>query len=260
MNGCGKLAGVIPYEEFSEYYQLTQNLGAGAFSAVFKVKELATGHFYALKKVTVNEFNFGCITQSLKHYTHSLSSPLQRFIMAFNRHNIDIVIQLMFRGTANATDQSNDIIEVECIIMPLYEQKFKMASLLDDTAKRSIIFELAVACMSLDLIGLKHNDLNPRNIMLTTETKPRIYTINNTTYVITCEYMPVIIDYGIAKLDENCNNVGFIPFNADKIGLHINDPFTLEDFNQFIAEDINFDEVIKFTEVIKFAPMRYLNR
>ncbi len=242
MDGCrepNRYTGLISMDAFLKHYTIIKNLGGGAYSDVYQIQDNYNRQFSTLKLVTVDEFQHCYMTTAVKHYTPCLMSPewhLQLQFSSTDKRATDIFQREI--QTLIANNQLTEIITLDCAIFPYYQYNFNDAlTLMTETERLAMVFELNIACMALDLIGLYHNDIRPDNIMLEEAGINRVYNVNGNNYLITSPYIPIIIDFGIARLEENFSNVRRMENIFDDLQLEI--PYNdnvLAPFEQFIVQ------------------------
>lgn len=71
---------------------------------------------------------------------------------------------------------------------------------MDSSLELNFIFELLYTIVVLAQEGIVHNDLNPGNILCKSVPYKRQYIINDRTYVLSSNILPVIIDFGEVSL------------------------------------------------------------
>lgn len=84
--------------------------------------------------------------------------------------------------------------------MPLYERV--IPENLDSHQQLDFVFELLVAVVVLNLSGIIHHDLHEGNILIEKVNYHRQYSINGQTYLCKFEYIPIIIDFGLAEIND----------------------------------------------------------
>lgn len=190
-------------------------LGTGSEGITFKVLDIDTNKVSAMKSRILEydsfqEIKIGCMLAPTRMYTHSIIMPelwgiTDRLVFLDGSNPIlsnwlnNQEVQTVLEGFADKS-------EIRSLIftMPLLDATLdSIYSELTHIEKLSIFFELVIALISLRRINIIHNDLHGGNILIKKTDECRSYTINNTSYIITSEYMPVIIDFGIATNFKN---------------------------------------------------------
>lgn len=263
---------VILLSDFEDFYTIVEPLGRGVSAKTYKILEKSTNEILVLKKFNViatnyfkeiTEFDIGCLTPAVNHLTNSISTVLYTFVIKLNPKNHK---DAEFIGDEILTrHRSVDFIYLKCIIMPYYDgiNNLLRASI-TDFDKFKIYFECFVACLCLDMLKIQHRDFSIDNILLVKVDYIRQYTINGITYYIDCEYLPIIIDFGLSTFNRTraVSAKQKLITKSNVIDLYN----TIGRYTSFVNSDIHvtIDTFSMFTElnvdnttIHKFAPMDY---
>src|SRR3989338_2257736 len=83
---------------------------------------------------------------------------------------------------------------------PLYQES--SPDQLNTSQQLELAFELLLAAVVLNLNGITHYDLHSGNILAEKVDYKRQYSINGQTYVCSSDFIPIIIDFGLASLGD----------------------------------------------------------
>ena len=182
--------------DINQRYKYLEPLGFGSNGAVFCVRRVSDNAILAMKisESLEAEISIANITKRVKHYSNSIVDILETGTIV--SPNIGITT------LDNAIIDFCDASTIQYYIMDYMPQPFRDIAYLKrkDLTRLSCIFELSVACITLDKVAVLHNDLHLDNIMCKKCRTPRVYNINGQTYVIDSKWLPVIIDFGSAEI------------------------------------------------------------
>lgn len=202
---------ILNIDEFNQLYEIIGYLGEGHFGIILEV--VFDDQIYALKlqKIKVKapydfilptEVLVGCEAIKLQGYTNSLLTVVNYGI--FHSSIISII-----------EDSLEDPSEIEwlsfhqggklpilAILMPFLKEinmyTLKRKNIIQEKNYIDIMFEILMAVVILNDNGIIHGDLNNENITYIKNKNKRQYCINGKYYLVECQIMPVIFDYGMS--------------------------------------------------------------
>lgn len=183
---------ILPAEEFKRL-DIIDELGRGEYSIVFRL--ILDSAIFALRLTgvqrttsSIKEIRIGCLINTLTDYTHSLQH-LKYFAFFENLNNIRSDLIEDHEGKYLAT--ISNIIEYPNI---------NYIRSLSDNDKIDILFEILMAVYLLNSNKIAHGDLHGENIGFIKQKSKRSYIVDGIEFLVECQYMPIIFDYGEAYI------------------------------------------------------------
>ena len=203
-----KIMTLFKPEDFEAPNMWTNKIGGGGFGIVFKLKELKTGKYYAVKFINSSPQNYGIVLQSFLDEVDALNRldyPTIVHFHGFTPKPISIITEFIPNGT-------------------LYDYIYKAyrgEAILewDMCHKMIILLGISFGMEYLHQHKIMHRDLKPLNILLDLNFYPKICdfglsktistSIKHTTYLGTKLYMAPEVDRKNAIYNEKADVYSF---------------------------------------------------